>query len=209
MNLEHRTKALLDLVDDYRRRRGDELLSPAHADASATIRAALAEARRRVRTAIAEERRRWSAQIGAAEAALATDRRLAQQRHVMNLLTAAWATLRSRLLAQWHDASGRARWIDAHLQRALPTVPHAGGWRIEHAPDFGADERAQCEAVLGPAGIVARFEAVASIDAGFRVINGHNELDATLDGLLAERAALEGRLLHYLDETAPVTGTAS
>lgn len=209
MNLEQRTQALLDLVDGYRRRRGDELLTPAHADARATLRAALAEARRRVRTAIAEERRRWSAQVGAAEAALATDRRLAQQRHVMQLLTAAWATLRDRLRVQWHDADGRARWIDAHLKRALRAVPHAGGWRIEHAPDFGADERTRCEAVLGPAGIVARFEPVASIAAGFRVINGHNELDATLDGLLAERAALEGRLLHYLDEAPPVTGTAS
>lgn len=200
MDLERRTQALLALVDDYRRRRGDELLAPARADARAAVKAALAEARRRVRTAIAEERKRWSAQIGAAEAALATDRRLASQRHAVHLLATAWQVLRSRLLAQWRDAGGRARWIDTHLQRALQSVPHAGDWRIEHAPDLPADERARCDAVLRAAGIGAAFEPAPAIDAGFRVVNGHNELDATLDGLLADRAALEGRLLYYLDE---------
>jgi len=200
MDLERRTQALLALVDDYRRRRGDELLTPARADARATVRSALAEARRRVRTAIAEERKRCSVQIGAAEAALATDRRLAAQRHAVHLLAAAWQSLRSRLLAQWRDAGGRARWIDTHLQRALQSVPHAGDWRIEHAADLGADERARCETVLRAAGVGATFQPVPAIDAGFRVVNGHNELDATLEGLLADRAALEGRLLYYLDE---------
>lgn len=215
MNLEHRTQALLDLVDDFRRQRGDELLTPASAEARATLKTAISEARRRVRTAIAEERHRWSAQIGAAEAALATDRRLAQQRHAVHLLGAAWNSLSDRLLAKWRDPDGRARWIDAHLQRALPAVPHAGGWRIEHAPDFDAAARTRCETALDATAIAATFEPVASIAAGFRVINGHNELDATLDGLMADRAALEGRLLHYLDEaqaldaTAPAAGTAS
>jgi len=44
------------------------------------------------------------------------------------------------------------------------------------------------------------FEEDPGIAAGFRIIGGHNVLDATLDGLLADRTQLEGRLLHHLKE---------
>jgi hypothetical protein len=36
--------------------------------------------------------------------------------------------------------------------------------------------------------------------AGFRVVSGNNVLDATIDGLLADRTQLEGRLLHHLQQ---------
>jgi hypothetical protein len=38
-----------------------------------------------------------------------------------------------------------------------------------------------------------------SIRAGVRIRAGHNLMDATLEGLLADREAIEGRLLHYLE----------
>jgi hypothetical protein len=81
MDLERRTAALLDLIDQYRARRQSELLQPALAEARATVRTALGEARRRVHTAIVEERKRCAIEVGAVMAALATDRRLAHQRH--------------------------------------------------------------------------------------------------------------------------------
>jgi hypothetical protein len=46
------------------------------------------------------------------------------------------------------------------------------------------------------------FVAEPSIAAGFRVRAGHNTLDATLDGLLADRKAIEGRLLHRVEQAA-------
>jgi hypothetical protein len=86
MNLEQRTAALLELVGQYRARRFAELLEPAQAEARQVVRAALADARRRVHTAIVEERKRYAIEVGAVEAALATDRRLFQQRHAVLLL---------------------------------------------------------------------------------------------------------------------------
>ena len=83
MRLEQRTTALLDLVEQYRSRRCADLLDPARAEARETVRAAIADARRRVSTAIAEERKRFDAEVGAVEAALATDRRLSAQRHAV------------------------------------------------------------------------------------------------------------------------------
>jgi hypothetical protein len=44
------------------------------------------------------------------------------------------------------------------------------------------------------------FEHDPAIAAGFVVTCGHNVLDASLDGLLADRPALEGRLLQGLEE---------
>ena len=202
MNLEQRTAALLELVEQYRARRFAELLDPAHAEARQILRTALAEARRRVHTAIVEERKRYALEVGAVEAALATDRRLSHQRHAVRLLDTAWRELRARLVARWDAPATRALWVRAYLQRALRSVPcKAGGWRIETHAAWTDAERAECSAQLRIDGVTpVEFETSAAISAGFRVVSGNNVLDATIDGLLADRTQLEGRLLHHLQQ---------
>ncbi len=199
MNLEQRTSALLDVVDAYRRRRCAELLEPAHEQARALRRDALRAARARVRTAIEEVRKRLASEIGAAEARLATERRLLAQRQAAATLAQAWQPLRAALRARWQAASTRVRWVDTHLDRALHALP-VTQWEIQHPQDWPADERDTVTARLSSRGIAAQFVASPSIDAGLRVIAGNNALDFTLDGLLAERTALEGRLLQLLVE---------
>jgi hypothetical protein len=201
MNLQQRTAALLDLIEQYKARRCAELLEPAQTEASATVRAALSEARRRVSTAIAEERKRHALEVGAAEAALATDRRLAAQRHAVHLLTAAWRDLRARLIARWGAAPTRKQWVDTHLRRALQAVPPSAGWRIEYHPLWTESERELELGRLKAGGVdEVRFVEAADIVAGFRIVGGHNVLDATIDGLLADRTQLEGRLLQHLQQ---------
>jgi len=201
MNLQQRTAALLDLVEQYQARRCSELLEPAQAEARATIRAALSEARRRVSTAITEERKRRTQEVGAVEAALATDRRLAAQKHAVHLLTGAWRDLRTRLIARWTAAPTRAQWVDAHLRRALRAVPPGAGWRIEYHPLWTASERMREHERLTAGGVdEVRFVEAADVGAGFRIVGGHNVLDATIDGLLADRTQLEGRLLQHLQQ---------
>jgi hypothetical protein len=204
MDLAQRTAALLSLVEQYRARRRDELLQPALAEARAQLRAARTEARQRVRRAVAEERKRQAIEVGRVEAALATERRLRRQQHAVRLLEDAWPLLRERLRAHWAEPGSRVRWIEAHLRRALAAVPTAGSWRVEHAPDLDADECRRISSRLLAAGVAeVGFSADADIPGGFRVVSGHNLLDATLDGLLADRARLEGRLLHHLGEDRP------
>jgi hypothetical protein len=202
MNLEQRTAALLELVGQYRARRFAELLEPAQAEARQVVRAALADARRRVHTAIVEERKRYAIEVGAVEAALATDRRLFQQRHAVLLLDTAWHELRARLVARWDAAPTRAQWVRAHLRRALRSVPCAGGgWRIQTHAAWSDDERAHWLEQLRIDGVApVTIETAATISAGFRVVSGNNILDATVEGLLADRTQLEGRLLHYLTQ---------
>jgi hypothetical protein len=226
LTLEQRTAALLALVDTYRAKRCAELLDPAREQARALLRIARAEGRQRVRATIAEARQRLAGEVGAAQARLATERRLDEQRQAVRLLQQAWAALREELRRRWRDDAARRRWLDAHLARALRALPAAhlaaagacaspaaeagpvaGGaapWQVEFPADWAPDERQAFAARLAAAGVsVAAWCPREDIDGGVRVRAGNNVVDATIDGLLADRAAIEGRLLDLLRDAAP------
>jgi hypothetical protein len=205
LTLEQRTAALLALVDEYRARRCAELLDPAHEQARAILRRARTEGRRRVRTTIAEARQRLAAEVGAAQARLSTERRLAEQRRALDVLRDAWQALRQTLGARWRDPAHRRRWLDAHLARALRVLPPAR-WQIEFAADLPeADREALAERIAAAGVSDASWRASDAIDGGLRIRAGNNVVDATIDGLLADRGALEGRLLDLLQEAAPTS----
>lgn len=200
MNLAERSEALLALVERHQSDRCEVILHPADAESRTLIRSALADGRRRVATAIAEERRRMRSVVGALEAALHTERRIAAQRHVVRTLALAWDALRAELFSRWRDPTLRAGWIDAYLARACAAFDPTARWRIRHHPAWTADERGEVAARLAAQGIAVDFIEDPQIGAGFVVACGHNALDASLDGLLADRAQIEGRLLQLLDE---------
>ncbi len=119
----------------------------------------------------------------------------------MQLLAGAWRDLRTRLIARWAASPTRTEWIEAHSQRGLRAVPPATGWRIEYQPLWDEDERKRQRERLQAGGVSEiSFVEAADIAAGFRIVGGHNVLDATLEGLLADRSQLEGRLLHHLEQ---------
>jgi len=64
----------------------------------------------------------------------------------------------------------------------------AKDWLIQHPENWPAAERKQASQWLQAHGIEdARFEHNAALHAGIRVVCGLNMLDASLDGLLADR----------------------
>jgi len=207
LTLEQRTAALLALVDQYRQARSAALLDPAREEARTVLRRARAEGRRRVHTAIGEARQRIAGEVGAAQARLATEQRLAEQRRSLRTLHDAWTALREALRARWHEPQWRALWLDAHLARALQALPR-GRWLIECAADWPAAESDEFARRLADAGIdEIDWQMFDRLDGGVRIRAGNNVVDATIDGLLADRAALEGRLLDLLqhDGTAAET----
>ena len=200
LTLEQRTAALLALVEDYRARRCAELIDPARSQARDLLRHARAEGRQRVHTTIGEARQRLAGEVGAAQARLATDRRLAQQHRAVLVLQEAWSALRAALRARWQDAHARSRWLDAHLARALRVLPRER-WQVDFAADWPPAERESFAVRIAAAGVArASWQAREDIDGGVRIRAGNNVVDATIDGLLADRAALEGRLLDLLPE---------
>lgn len=201
MKLVDRTLALLQAVEQYRTERCNALDDPARTEARSIVRSALADARRRVTTAIAEERRRRKREVGAVEASLATDRRLVAQQRAVRQLGRAWSALHGTLEARWREPGTRSAWVDAYVARALECLDRTVAWHVRHHPAWTDAERAAVAARLREQRVDVRFEHDPSLAAGFVIASGHNVLDASLDGLLADRAGIEGRLLQRMEES--------
>jgi hypothetical protein len=201
MKLAERTNALMAVVEDHRRKRCVALLEPAHEEAHTQLIAVLDDAHRRVRTALAEERARLNAEVGAAEAALATERRLVAQRQAAHTLERGWRQLRDLLIKRWLDPLQRQRWVTSQLLRAADALAGRGDtWQVAYEAAWTESERAAVQHAFSRRGVKLQCEPRRTLVAGLIVTCGHNVLDASLDGLLADRLAIEGRLLQLMQD---------
>jgi len=199
MSRELRLGALLGAIEDYRRTRCDEVIAAAGREAGALRHEAHAAARAKVRATLAQERARLEAEVANRQARLQTERRLAVQRGISTLLGEAWPLLRAALAEAWATPGLRRAWASRQIAAASALLPRQR-WRIRHAPGLGEEERKS----LAQASEVSSIEWVedSTISAGFAIEAGHNVLDATFEGLLADRPALESRLLVLLEDEA-------
>ena len=197
-SIEPSARALLDLIEADRAARCAQILDEARSRATALRTQAQADAVARVRQAFAEQRLRRNERIAAAQARLATQRRLHEQQRSAALLRLAWEQLPGELLALWRQADTRTAWVAQVLAAARDSMPGTN-WRVLHAPDWPAAERQATLATLDPG---TQFEADPALTAGLRVAAAGNVIDGTLAGLLAERAEFEARLLRLLEETS-------
>ena len=199
MNRDLRAGALLATIDEFRHTRCDECVAAARTEARRLRREAHAAARNKVRAVLAEERVRLEAEVASREARLQTERRLAAQRGVSALLGEAWPLLRAALTKAWATPGLRRAWASRQIATASALLPRQR-WRIRHAPGLGEEERKS----LAQASGVSSVEWVedSTLSAGFAIETDHNVLDATFEGLLADRPALEARLLVLLEEAA-------
>jgi len=197
-HIEPSARALLDLIEADRSARCAQIQDEARGRAAALRMQARADAVARLRQAFEEQRLRRDERIAAAQARLATQRRLHEQQRSAALLRLAWEQLPGELLALWQKADTRAAWVAQVLAAAGDRMPGAA-WRVLHAPDWPAAERQATLATLDPG---TQFEADPALTAGLRVVAAGNVIDGTLAGLLAERAEFEARLLRLLEETS-------
>lgn len=189
------TDELLRLVSEHERRRCAEITAAAEAQAAAVVREAHRNARARMRENVSTLKQERQRSLALADAELDTVRRQHQQRCDYALLESAWEPLRAALAARWRDSAARRRWVAAFVRHALARLPHVA-WRIEHPADWPGAERAALAASLGSAlGMAPQFAVAGDIAAGLRVQAGAALLDGTLEGLLADRRAVEALLL--------------
>jgi hypothetical protein len=200
MKLDERTRALLDLVEAHRAERCKELLAGAEASARAIRKDAWREAKARLHAALTQERERATHEIALAQAQLHTRQRQHRQRAANALLREAANRLPDELARCWRDPRARARWAEAILAHAAALLPD-GDWEIRHPSDWPAAERERAVSALArpPRGAV-RFTPDPEIPSGLRIHAGHNVVDGSAAGLLADRAAIEARLLARLEE---------
>ena len=205
-DIERATRALLELIEADRSRRCEQILGEAMRRAQAQLAQARVAARTSLRDAFEEQRALYGQRCAAAHARLATRRRMHEQRRGSAALRLAWQELPGELRGLWQcqdrpaDSAGlRAEWVGRAVAWARARLPR-GAWRITHAPDWPAEQRdALAQALRTDPGVTVEFEADPRIVAGLRISAAGNTIDATLDGLLAERAEIEARLLRLLE----------
>lgn len=202
MSIERQVQALLRIAEDYRAEHCNAVLAAANSKSRRILQHAHAAARSRLREALSDQRERLDGAIAEAETELLTQHRVSAQKRLAAALALSLPGLKQALHKHWASRRARSRWVEHHLKVANAVLPPTG-WTIVHPPGWAQDEREEVHRWLQAHGIEhPRFESDATLTAGIRVACGLNLLDASLDGLLADRALIEGRLLHYLEEAA-------
>ncbi len=199
MNVEQQTGALLALVEADRERQCAQIMAPAQAQAESLGSHARAEALTQLRDAFAQQRSRRHDALAAAQAKLATQRRLNKLQRNASLLQQAWARLPDELLAAWIQPDSRVAWVAKVVATARAHLP-PGDWGIVHAPDWPVDEQQTTASSLTASAVGAPWlKADAAIRAGIKIVSGGNVIDGTLTGLLTDRGEFESQLLRLLE----------
>lgn len=199
MNTRDNELRLLQQVEQYRDAECERLLQRAQLERADLLRNTYRRARRHLHQTVQSERTRARLRIRAAQAELETQRRQHQQRLGLVLLEAARKRLPDLLAKRWAESEQRADWIRGAVIQARDSLP-PGPWRVRHARRFRAADNDTLLRALGD-GIPRDVEllADAGIAAGLIIESGGIRLDASLEGLLNDRDAIEGRILGLVE----------
>ncbi len=172
----------------------------AERDARAITARARAAARRQVKEAIAELRKEGVRRLTRANAQLDTELRARAQHRAANAVRDAMPLLRDALAERWHDPESRWQWTDA-IARLCVSRLRRGPWLVEHPAEWGNREQQQFMAAVrnGNGGDLS-FRADGAIAAGLRVKADQATLDATPQGLLADRTTVAALLLEEIGD---------
>ena len=194
--------ALLKEVQQQTRDECEALTAAAQAASQKHLAEARGAARRLVSEAIAGLRREGAYRLMRARAQAETQARKRRQHRAGEIVARGRPLLEAALAARWQDAAARAGWTAAAATIARTAIP-AGPWRIAHPADWPEAER---EALRRAFDDAVQFEADDVLSAGLRIHAGGATLDATVQGLLADRDAAMALLLAELDAAEPDDG---
>ena len=198
MSVANRERSLLKLVDDERDEACRRILGEAERVAGETLRQVHRKEREHLRRRVNEERSRIQSRIQAVEAERVTRERQQQALRSADILAQAWPLVRAGLLDRWRDSAGRQRWVARSLRDAGRALP-PGPWTVRHPVGWpAAEQQAVREALARELGVEPHLRTEPDIAAGLVIDSGGAVLDASLEGLLADRPRLEARLLAIL-----------
>jgi hypothetical protein len=191
--LELQVGALLGRVHRIRDERIGELRAAAAVQRQALAVDARREARRLLHAASRDKRERVRERCQQALAELDARRRRRDFGLERELIDAALAAMPAALERRWHDAPGRRAWCANAVAVAAARLV-ARDWQVALAAGTSAEECAALAATAATHG--ARIEFGPSAQrAGLTVGAGSSVVDATIAGLLGDRAGIASRLL--------------
>lgn len=191
--------ALADMLRQTRERRCREIVAEAEQRAAQLTRESRQSARERVHQAVTEERRRRERAIVEARRRLETAERKRIQARYDELLGRAWPLLVRELERRWSTPADRAAWCELLVDEAAALFG-TEGWTIVHPqPGNGAwseEDSDKLGGMLASFGVkAADYRTDSELRAGLQIRQGGARLDGSIDGLLAQRSDIEGRLL--------------
>jgi len=196
--LEH----LLGVVVENREKRCQDVRDRAQQQAAEIIQQAYARSRGRLHRHVNELREKSRLRVASARARNQTLLRQQHQKEDRAVLDVAWPLLREAMLDLWSNTETRTRWLDAAVAAATQRLRH-DGWRIEHPHDFIKDDAStvlhQCKQGIDSK---PKLAAVEDLEAGVRIISSGTVVDATLDGLLSQKTAIEAVMLDRIKQGA-------
>jgi hypothetical protein len=159
--------------------------------------------RQRVHKAVVEERRRRETSLLDTRHRIETAGRHRVQQQYRRFLHEAIPLLRTELGQRWQDSESRRAWCDMVIGEAAVWLPE-DPWTVEHPRDWSGEDTKWLEQAFRDRGLPKPvLHEDDGIVAGLRVRLGSACLDATVDGLMADTRAVEGRLLAAWERQAP------
>jgi vacuolar-type H+-ATPase subunit H len=193
--VDAQVQRLLDIVESWRKQQCDVLVERARQESRRVIRQAYQSARRNVHEDILVTRRQIGDTLAAARARQHT--LMMQQRHAAasSFLDLCWGALADQLQARWQQPEARRAWVAKIVSTATALVP-ARTWLIEHPGDWpDAEQEALCAQVKTGAAGEIRFRADPGMTAGIRISTDGAIIDGSLQGLMADRNAIDSLTL--------------
>jgi hypothetical protein len=196
--LEH----LLGVVVENRDKRCLEMRENARQQAGEIIRQAYTKGRVRMHYHIEALREKYRLRVTAATARNQTLLRRQHQKEDRAMLDVAWPLLREAILALWNDPVSRHKWLDAAVASASAGLrEHV--WVIEHPPKLDHEDIKRIKQLLSQDDRKgAELSASDDIEAGIRILASGTVVDATLEGLLQQKTAIEASMIARLRQGA-------
>lgn len=191
-------EALVDVLREQRERRCREIVADAERRANQLAQDSRRSARERMREAVDEERRRRQRALIEARRRVETAGRRRIQARYDELLGQAWPRLVRELQRRWSEPRERAAWCELVVDEAA-TLLGTTGWIIDHpggANGWLAEDDERLGQMLAAREVAdAEARPDTELPAGLRIRRDGARLDGSIDGLLARRSEIEGRLL--------------
>ena len=186
---------LLGVVVENREKRCQQIREKAQQQAREITRQAHARSRARMHSHVNELREKYRARIASANARNQTLLRQQHQKEDRAMLDVAWPQLREAMMLLWNDHESRRDWLQAAVASASSRL-RDHGWHIEHPRDLNEEDEKLITHML-PHGKTKhpKLEVADDIEAGVRIIVKGTVIDATLDGLLKQKNAIEALML--------------
>lgn len=193
--LDLQVRSVLDALQSQRDRRCREIRTAAAHKSEELLADSRRRMRERVHKAVIEQRQRRETALRDARHRIETARRKEVQAHYRDFLQGAAPLLHTELERRWRDAAARRDWCRTAIGEAGDRLPRVR-WTVEHPAGWTPDDAQWLAQAFERRGLPQpELCEDASITAGLRIRLGGACLDATLDGLLADRPAVEARLL--------------